>query len=70
LGALTTSCEELRIQILTAAGIPARHDLRFGVVDGAAEHPIAAILDRDNIAILGTSKCLEYLGPIDPVMPV
>jgi hypothetical protein len=51
-------------------GKPACHDLRLGIVDGASEHPVPAILYRDDIAVFGVAENLQDLGPVDPVMTV
>ena len=67
---LEAPTKKLRIQILTATGKPAGDDLGLGVVNSAAKHPVTAILDRDDVAILWSAKGLEHFGAVNPVVPV
>ena len=70
LSPLETTPEEILVKILPASGESARNDLGLGIVNGASEHPVTAILDGDDIPVLGIAEDLEDLGPVDPVMAV
>ena len=60
--------EEIEIELLSPARKPARNDLRFGVVNRAAEKTVATILERDHIAVGGISKHLQHLAAEHPIV--
>jgi len=61
---------EIKVEILPSSGKTARNDLRFGIVNGATDQMIAAIFERDHIAVGRFPENLEHLAGINPVVPM
>src|SRR6185369_5391689 len=62
--------EEVEIEILFSPRKSARHDLRFGIVNRAADQMITAILKRYDVAIRRLSENLQHFAGEDPIVPV
>ena len=62
--------EKIEIERLFPARETPRHDLRFAVVDRAADEVILAVLQRDDVAIGGIAERLQHLAGEDPVVAV
>src|SRR5262249_53297264 len=63
-----TAPKEIQIQILPSPRETARNDLRFGIVNGAPDQMIPAVLERNHIAIRGLSEYLEHFARKYPVV--
>src|SRR2546430_3567830 len=53
--------KKIEIELLAAVRKTARHNLRFRIPDRASQHSISSILDRNNVAIGGSTP--ELLPP-------
>ena len=60
--------EEIGIEILALTRKTARDDLRAGVVDGAPQHPVAPVLEGDDISGFRAAEGFEHIAGIDPVV--
>ena len=67
---LDATLEEIRVKILAASREAPRHDLRFAVVNRAAEEVILAVLERDDIPIGGVAEHLQDLAGENPIVAV
>src|SRR5205814_4454128 len=57
-----SALEKIEIEVLFPARKSARYDLRFAVVDRAAEQPVFSILQRNHIAISRIAKHLQHFS--------
>jgi hypothetical protein len=62
--------EKIEIKILPPPRKTPGYDLRFAVVDRAAQQPILAILQGNHVAISRISERLQHLAGKNPVVPV
>src|ERR1044071_8670512 len=62
--------KEIKVEILPAPGETARYNLRFRIVNGAADQAVLAVLERDHIAIRGISKNFQDLTGKNPIVSV
>src|SRR5262249_48624166 len=62
--------EEIKIKILPPPREAARDNLRFGIVNGAADQAILTVLERDHIAVRGISKNLQDFTGKHPIVSV
>jgi hypothetical protein len=65
---LDTATEKIPIKILPSPRETPRNNLRFGIVDGASNQMVFAVLERNHIAIRGISKNLEHFAGKHPVV--
>src|SRR6266581_3106840 len=62
--------EEIKVEVLPAPRETARHNLRFRIVNGAADEAILTVLERDHIAVRGISKNLQDFTGKHPIVSV
>ena len=62
--------EKIEIEILPLPGKSARHNLRLGIVNGAADQFVASVLERDHVAVLRFAKNFQDFTGKDPVVAV
>src|SRR5207249_10770445 len=60
--------KEIQIQFLPSPREPARNDLRFGIVNGASDQMVVAVLERNHVAIRRISENLEHFAGKHPVV--
>ena len=62
--------KKIQIEILPATRETPRHNLRFAVVDRAADQMIAAVFERDDIAVHRVAEGFQHLAREDPIVAV
>jgi hypothetical protein len=62
--------EKIDIQILPPPGKPPGHDLRFAVVNRAADQVISSVFQRDDVTVGGTTEDLQNFAGKHPVVAV
>src|SRR5262245_43095450 len=65
---LDTPTEKIPIKILASPRETPRNNLRLGIVDGASNQMVFAVLERNHIAIRGFSENLEHFAGKRPVV--
>src|SRR5207237_3520031 len=69
-GLCDAAFEEIKIEILPLSRETAGGDLRFGIVNRAADQTIAPVLQRNHVAIRRFSENLEDFAGKNPVVSV
>src|SRR6266446_1833011 len=64
------SLKEIEVKILFSPRETSGHDLRFRIVDRAADQMILAIPKRDHVAVRRTSKNLQHFAGKNPIVSV
>src|SRR5712691_8703846 len=62
--------EKIKIEILPLPRKTARHDLRPGIVNRAPDQTIAAILERNDVAVYWVAEYFQHLARKNPVVSV
>ena len=62
--------EKIQIEVLPSARKAPGHDLRFAIVNRAADQMVPAILQRDDVAIDRISESLQHFAGEHPIMAV
>jgi hypothetical protein len=62
--------EKIEIQILAPPRESPGDDLRFAVVNRAADQAVSSVLQRNNVAICRTSERLQHFTAENPVVPM
>src|SRR5262245_60896948 len=62
--------EKIEVEILFSPREPTRHDLRLGIIDGAADEMIASVLERNYVAVLWLTEDFQHLAAKDPIVPM
>src|ERR1700730_7621216 len=71
IGSLGNSAfEEIEIEVLTLPGKSAGHDLGFRIVNCTADQLVAAVFERNHVAIGRFTQNFEHLAGEDPVVAV
>src|SRR5262249_48164252 len=69
-GLRDATLEKVEVEILPLARKAARGDLRLGIEDGAAEQAVAAVLERDDVAILRIAPGFQDFRGVNPLVSV
>jgi hypothetical protein len=62
--------EKIEIEVLPPPGKSTGYDLRFAVVNGAADQVISSVFQRDDVTVGGSPKNLQDFAGKHPVVPV
>src|SRR5207253_5244324 len=62
--------KKIEVELLFAPRETPRHDLRFGIVNGAADQVVTAVFERNHVPVVRFSEHLQYLAGKNPVVSV